>query len=136
MLPESNTNASDKNLLQCFNAESSSGFAARADCSWTSLPFSSTHSEQGNSPGDPGSLQERPVPKHHRGKVHEAARQGGLWAQWVSICVCLCQGRDGAHRGPETALGGSSDTAAPGESKTLHWGRHRFGSKPPRQVAC
>lgn len=50
-----------------------------------SLLFSSTDSEPGNSTGHSSSLQERQLPKYHRGKVCAAPWQGGLRAKQVSI---------------------------------------------------
>lgn len=53
----------------------------------TPLPFSSPNSEPRNGPGHPSSLQKCQIPKHHGGKVHEAPRPGGLWAEQVSVSV-------------------------------------------------
>lgn len=101
----------------------------------TSLPFSSTDSEPGNLPGHSSSLQECQIPKHHRGKVHAAPRPGGLWAEQVSVSV-RARGGDRGHRAPGAALGGSLEPAVPGGREGLHWGRHSFGSKPPRPFVC
>lgn len=97
LLPKPNGNAWGEMPLQCYSPRCRLTLQP-GDGTLVSLCFSSTDSEPGDSAAHPSGVQERQIPKHHRGTVHAVPGHGGLHTGQVSTAAL-------PHHGNSTTLG-------------------------------